>query len=79
MAGNPSPFSDVTETVFADKTVLDEEYQPSKILERDAGHRTGSSAGARPTRSGARRATDSWSSKRIQAAYEDVARSAATR
>ncbi len=36
MAGNPSPFSDVTETVFADKTVLDEEYQPSKILERDA-------------------------------------------
>jgi len=29
------PFSDLTETIFADKSVLDESYQPDKILERD--------------------------------------------
>ncbi|NLV03622.1 orc1/cdc6 family replication initiation protein [Haloferax volcanii] len=32
MAG---PFSDMTETIFADKSVLSEEYQPEEILERD--------------------------------------------
>lgn len=32
MAG---PFSDMTESVFADKTVLTENYQPETILERD--------------------------------------------
>lgn len=32
MAG---PFSDITETIFADKEVLSESYQPETILERD--------------------------------------------
>ncbi|MFD1512495.1 orc1/cdc6 family replication initiation protein [Halomarina rubra] len=29
------PFSDITDTVFADKSVLREEHQPNEILERD--------------------------------------------
>ncbi|MFC5973412.1 orc1/cdc6 family replication initiation protein [Halomarina salina] len=29
------PFSDITDTIFADKSVLQEEYQPEQILERD--------------------------------------------
>ena len=29
------PFSDVTETIFADKSVLTEGHQPAEILERD--------------------------------------------
>ncbi|MDQ2052060.1 orc1/cdc6 family replication initiation protein [Natronolimnohabitans sp. A-GB9] len=29
------PFSDITETIFADKSVLQESYQPDEILERD--------------------------------------------
>ena len=29
------PFDDLTETVFADKAVLTESYQPETILERD--------------------------------------------
>lgn len=29
------PFSDITETIFADKAVLSESYQPEEILERD--------------------------------------------
>jgi cell division control protein 6 len=31
----PGPFSDVTETIFAEKDVLSESYQPEEILERD--------------------------------------------
>ncbi|RLM83888.1 cell division control protein Cdc6 [Halobellus sp. Atlit-38R] len=31
----PGPFSDMTETIFADKSVLSEEYQPDEILERE--------------------------------------------
>ncbi|SDD49089.1 orc1/cdc6 family replication initiation protein [Natrinema hispanicum] len=29
------PFSDITDTIFADKSVLNESYQPEEILERD--------------------------------------------
>lgn len=31
----PGPFDDMTETIFADKSVLTESYQPETILERD--------------------------------------------
>lgn len=34
--GMTDPFGDLTETIFADKAVLKESYQPKEILERDA-------------------------------------------